>query len=99
PRPVDEPLRLRERRIVEYLAERGPTRLGLLRGRLGMADAARVARQLANRGVIAREPVLVGARPPRQRMRAAITDAGRAALDADGLARPPRPAEGLAFPR
>jgi len=99
PRSVDEPLRLRERRIVEYLAERGPTRLGLLRGRLGMSDAGRVAARLAQRGLLVREPVLVGARPPtpRQRVRASLTDAGRAALAGDMLARAPRQAEALAF--
>lgn len=62
-RPVPvESLRLRERRLVEYLADAGPSRLRSVRSRLEMPDAARVAARLAKRGYLDRQPVLVGPR-------------------------------------
>src|SRR5207244_2828518 len=57
-RPADATrLRLRERRLVEYLREAGPTRLRLVRARLEMPDAARVAAGLVRRGMLDRQPV------------------------------------------
>lgn len=99
PRVADaRPLRIRERRVVEYLAERGPTRLRLLRSRLGLGDATRVAASLARKGIVARAPVVVGPRTRRARQRAVLTEAGRSALGNSAvLARAPRQAEALAF--